>query len=97
MTLASDDPRGVPMPFPVLAGGSDEAIDKFAPQNAPDPGLGAGAGLSPFTSFEIDMTGLGNLPQPDVFKLTQAIYVMFLVEARQSLDLPDVEGVCTLR
>jgi hypothetical protein len=97
MTLAPDDPRGIPLSLPVLAGGADVAIDRFSPPGVPDPGLGVGAGLSPFTSFEIDMTSLGNLPAPDVFKMTQAIYVMFEVEARQSLDPPSVEGVCVMQ
>jgi hypothetical protein len=96
-TLAPDDARGIPLSLPVLVGSASEALDKFSPSGGPDQGLGAGAGLSPFTSFELDMTSLGSSNVQDVWNSTQALYLMFEVERNVSLDPAWVEGVCVMR
>jgi hypothetical protein len=96
-SLEPDDARGIPLSMPVIAGGASEVLDKFSPAGASDPGLGAGAGLSPFTSFEIDMNSLGGANAQEAWNNTQALYLVFSVERNVSLDPPDVEGVCVLR
>ena len=95
-SLEPDDARGIPLSLPVLAGEAREVLDKFSPAGASDPGLGAGAGLSPFTSFEIDMSSMGAANAQEVWNNTQALYLVFHVERQVSLDPPDVEGVCVL-
>jgi hypothetical protein len=97
MTLAPDDARGMPLSLPVLIGSAGEALDKFSPSGGPDQGLGVGAGLSPFTSFELDMTSLGAANVQDIWNNTQALYLMFEVERNVSFDPTWVEGVCVMR
>jgi len=81
----------------VIAGAANEAIDKFSALGVPDPGLGAGAGLSPFTSFELDLSGLDTPNARSAWDSTQALYLMFEIERRVSLDPAWVEGVCVMR
>ncbi len=94
-TLAPDDARGIPLSLPAIFGGAGEALDKFEALGG--PGLGAGAGLSPFTSFEFDLTPLGADSAALAWAGTQALYLVFEVERQVSFEPAWVEGVCVQR
>jgi hypothetical protein len=100
-SFESADPLGIPLAFPALNGDTFAVLGE--PQN-PNFGtwpadLGAGAGISPFTSFRIDMRAFAPPASTDVQAVldhTNALFVVFEVERRTSVPVAWVPGVCQL-
>lgn len=99
-SFESTDPLGIPLSFPALNGDTFSVLGD--PQSGPNFGvwpsdLGAGAGISPFTSFRIDMRAFGPPASTDVQTVltkANALFLVFDVERRTSVPVASVPGVC---
>lgn len=103
VSFESTDPLGTRLSIPALNGNTFNVLGdsqtgtvNFGTWPAD---LGAGAGISPFTSFSIDMRAFAP-PQSqdvqDVLTKTNALFVVFDVERQTSVPVAWVPGVCQL-
>jgi hypothetical protein len=91
LSLDADSPAGVALALPVLNGDVLSVPNKFGP--SPND-LGAGGGLSPFTTFRFDMTPFQTGVPKAAMGAASAVLLVFEVERRVSVPNVDVPGVC---
>ena len=92
LSLDASDPAGVALSLPALNGNVTQVSDRFGPST---PELGTGAGLSPFTTFHIDMTPFQNGTPKTALAAATAVLLVFDVERRVSTSDVQVPGICT--
>ena len=102
-SFESTDPLGIPVRPTALNGNTNNVIDDGAghPVNFGiwPAELGAGAGISPFTSFRFDMRVFGPTAPTTVqtaLTQTRAMFLVFDVERRTANTSAFVPGVCDL-
>jgi hypothetical protein len=91
LSIDADNPAGVALSLPALNGSVTQVNDRFG-QTTPD--LGTGAGLSPFTTFHIDMTPFQAGTPKSALAVASAVLLVFEVERRVSTDKVQVPGIC---
>lgn len=92
LSIDADDPAGVALSLPAINGDVLQVLDRFGPSTAE---LGTGAGLSPFTTFHIDMTPFQAGTPKNALAAATAVLLVFEVERRVSTSDVQVPGVCT--
>lgn len=103
-SFESTDPLGIPVRPTALNGNTNNVIDDGSghPINFGTwpTDLGAGAGISPFTSFRFDMRvfapPLASTAVQNVLTQTRAMFLVFDIERRTSNTNAWVPGVCVL-
>jgi hypothetical protein len=102
MSFDSTDPLGIPLAVPALDG---QTVDVLGVPGGPanfgtwPVDLGAGAGISPFTTFRFDMRGFGPMSGPDVQSVltnARAVFLVFDLDRRTSVPVAWVPGICQL-
>ncbi len=88
--LWADSASGVPLPLPADSGPSGDALVEFGASNE----LGAGAGMSPFTTFEVNMSSFFNAPPLNTITEADALILVMEVERRVTTSNVYVPGVC---
>jgi len=100
ISFLSTDPLGIPLSYPAFNGGAFDVLGipgtGILNFGAWPADLGAGAGISPFTSFRIDMRAFATAPAAAVLDHTKAMFLVFEVERRTSNPFAFVPGVCQL-
>jgi hypothetical protein len=100
VSFEPDDPLGIPIRMRALNGDTVSVLGDGAGSSnfgAWPAELGAGAGISPFTSFSFDMRGFGPSASQDIEEVlnkTNALFVVFEVERRTSNLDASIPGVC---
>jgi hypothetical protein len=95
-----NDPLGIPMRVRALNGNTIAVLGDGAGNanfSSWPADLDAGAGISPFTSFHLDMRVFGPQASPDIRDVlahTTAMFMVFEVERRTANVLAWVPGVC---
>lgn len=84
---------GVPASLRVLGDRNPLEVQNRFSANLP-PGLGANAGISPFTSFAIDMSFFRDTSLVNFADATRALYLVFEIEAREATSPVTVPGLC---
>jgi len=92
LALDADKAAGVPLSLPTLNGNVNQVSDRFG---ASTPDLGTGAGLSPFTTFRVDMTPFQSGTPKAALAAASAVLLVFEVERRVSTSDVQVPGMCT--
>jgi hypothetical protein len=92
LSIDAEQAAGVALSLPTINGGVLQVLDRFGPST---PELGTGAGLSPFTTFQIDMTAFQSGAPKTALALASAVLLVFEVERRLSTSDVQVPGVCT--
>jgi hypothetical protein len=89
--LDADTTAGVPLSLPALNGNVTQVSDRFGPSTTD---LGTGAGLSPFTTFRVDMTPFQTGTPKNALAAASAVLLVFEVERRVSTSDVQVPGMC---
>jgi hypothetical protein len=89
------DLLGAPMRLPAMSGNNATVFDAAHFGSLPDA-LTEGAGISPFTSFRIDMGFTANPNATDIMDNALAVYLVFEVERRASNQRVVLPGICDL-
>ena len=84
---------GVPASLRVLGDRNPLEVQNRFSANLPS-GLGANAGISPFTSFAIDMSFFRDTSLENFADATRALYLVLEVEAREATSPVTVPGLC---
>jgi hypothetical protein len=79
------------MSLPALNGDVTTVLSKFGPSPTE---LGVGAGISPFASFQLDMTPFLTGDPAAALSHTGAVLLVFEVERRVTTGTAYVPGVC---
>ncbi|WP_437811134.1 hypothetical protein [Sorangium sp. So ce1078] len=88
--LVADDEAGVPLSLPVINGNVVDVLPRFGTSSE----LGAGAGISPLTTFDIDFTSFYTSAPLGFIDETVAVLLVMDVERRVSAQNSFVPGVC---
>jgi hypothetical protein len=88
--LTADTPAGVPLSLPVINGPGGDVLANFGVSND----LGAGAGISPFSTFNVDFTSFFTDEPLDFIDDTVAVLLVVEVERSVSTDSALVPGAC---
>lgn len=89
--FAAEAPTGVQISLPVINGPGGDVLTDFG---AGTGELGAGAGISPFTTFDVNFGSFYSSLPLDFLDGTQALLLVLEVERRLSPDAAFVPGVC---
>ncbi|WP_437972807.1 hypothetical protein WMF11_27230 [Sorangium sp. So ce295] len=90
LELTADTEAGVPLSLPVINGPGGDVLSDFGASNE----LGAGAGISPFTTFSVDFTSFYTDPPATFIDETLAVLLVLEVERRVNTGLSFVPAVC---
>ncbi|WP_437778344.1 hypothetical protein [Sorangium sp. So ce1097] len=88
--FVADDEAGVPLSLPVINGNVVDVLPRFGTSSE----LGAGAGISPLTTFDIDFTSFYESEPYGFIDETVAVLLVMDVERRVSTQQSFVPGVC---
>ncbi|MCU0682316.1 MAG: hypothetical protein MUF34_08695 [Polyangiaceae bacterium] len=91
LTFAAEAPTGVQLSLPVINGPGGDVLSDFGVGNGE---LGAGAGISPFTTFDVDFGSFYSSLPLNFLDDTQAILLVLEVERRLSAEPAFVPGAC---
>lgn len=94
-TFGAADPAGVPIAPRVLNGDTVEVLSAQNFGSWPFD-LDAGAGISPFTSFQLNLQGFQDGQARSVFDRARALFVVMEVERKISVSPAFVPGICVL-
>jgi hypothetical protein len=88
--LTADTPDGVELSLPVINGPGGDVITNFGTS----PDLGAGAGIAPFSTFDVDFTSFFTDPPLGFLDDSVAVLLVLEVERNVSTDSAFVPGTC---
>lgn len=94
-TFGAGDPAGLPIAPRVFNGDTAEVLSAANFGSWPVE-LDAGAGISPFTSFQLNLQGFQAGVPRTVFDHSRALLLVFEVERKVSVSPAFVPGVCVL-
>jgi hypothetical protein len=92
LSFRTDTPAGVPLALPTLNGPVIEVLTRFGASSE----LGIGAGISPFTTFHLDMKAFDSGEPRRLLHLAQAAFLVFEVDRRVDTASVALPGVCQL-
>jgi hypothetical protein len=90
LSLRSDSADGVPLALPTLNGSVVDIVPRFGSSSE----LGAGAGLSPFTTFTLNMSAFASGEPKNVLGAARAAFLVLEVERRISTNPIALPGIC---